>query len=378
MAADEKIYQVALGMLPHVGGTIAKQLINYCGSAAGVFHARVHHLRRISGIGNKIIQAIRAPEVLERAKAEVKDCYQKGIQIISYTDANFPYRLKQIYDAPIVFYYRGAADLDHLRIISIVGTRKATAYGRRVTEELIAALAPYNVVIVSGLAYGIDICAHRFALAYGIPTVGVMASGLDIIYPGVHRKDAIAMLERGGLLTEHPLGCKPDARKFPARNRLIAGLADAVIVIEAAETGGALITANMANDYDREVFAVPGSLHQHYSRGCNHLIRNHKARILTTVEDIVTMLNWDQQNFNTQKSVSQPDISEFQLEEQERKVAMLLMEYEEGASIDEISWKIQLPVHQLASVLLQLEFKGLVKVYPGKRFQIAMDRLTVS
>lgn len=378
-AAEEKVYQVALSMVPHVGGAVARQLISYCGSASKVFNAKARQLQRIPGVGNKIITSIRNSSVLEKARQETENCAQRGVQIISYTDPGFPFRLQQIYDAPIVIYYKGTADLDQTRVISIVGTRKATAYGRRITEELIASLAPYNVLIVSGLAYGIDIYAHRFSLTYGLPTVGVMASGLDIIYPAVHRKDAMAMLHQGGLLTEHPLGCKPDARKFPARNRLIAGLADATIVVEAAERGGALITANLANDYDREVFAVPGSLHQAYSKGCNYLIRNHKARILITVEDIVAMLNWDQQRFSVKpESACRWSIDDFQLDDQEKAVAMLLVEYDEGLRIDEISWKAHVPIHQISSVLLQLEFKGVVKAYPGKKFKIVYDRLTTS
>lgn len=378
---DEKIYQVALSMVPHVGGAIAKQLINYCGSASDIFRSKNHFLQRIPGVGSKIIQSIKKSDVLEKAHQEVEACQRKGIQILSYTDPNFPLRLKQIYDVPTIVYYRGTADLDHTRIISIVGTRKATPYGRKVVEELMTILASYNVLIVSGLAYGIDICAHRFALSCGLPTIGVIASGMDIVYPAIHKKEAIAMLQQGGLLTEHPLGCKPDARKFPARNRLIAGLADATVVIEAAETGGALITANLANDYDREVFAVPGSLYQPYSKGCNNLIKHHKAHILTKAEDLLMMLKWDQSNEVSKTKLSDnpvPSLDSLNLNGQEKTVMAQLVEFGEGIVLDELSWKTQIPIYQLASVLLQLEFKGLVKVCPGKRFRAAFDGLVVS
>jgi DNA processing protein len=378
---DEKIYQVALSMVPHVGGAIAKQLINYCGSASEVFKSKNYLLQRIPGVGSKIAHAIKNSDALDKAYQEVEICQRKGIQIIAYTDPDFPFRLKQIYDVPTIIYYKGTADLDHPRIVSIVGTRQATTYGRKVVEELITALASYNVLIMSGLAYGIDICAHRVALSSGLSTIGVIASGMNIIYPAVHKKEAVAMLHQGGLLTEHPLGSKPDAGKFPARNRLIAGLADATVVVEAAETGGALITANLANDYNREVFAVPGGLYQPYSKGCNNLIKNHKAHILTKAEDLLMMLGWDQQN-KVSKAESgdhhTPKLDSFDLDEREKAVMLQLMGLEEGMVIDDLSWKTNIPIYQLASVLLQLEFKSLVKVCPGKKFKVALDGLVIS
>lgn len=378
---DEKIHQVALSMVPHVGGAIAKQLINYCGTASEVFKSKNYLLQRIPGVGSKIIYSIKNSNALDKAYQEIEACQRKGIQIISYTDSNFPFRLKQIYDVPTIIYYKGTADLDHPRIISIVGTRQATTYGKKVVEELIATLATYNILIVSGLAYGIDICTHRIALSCGLSTIGVIASGMNIVYPAVHKKEAIAMLHQGGLLTEHPLGCKPDARKFPARNRLIAGLADAIVVVEAAETGGALITANLANDYNREVFAVPGGLYQPYSKGCNDLIKNHKAHILTKAEDLLMMLGWDQQNKISKARLGDnhtPKLDSFDLNDQEKAVMTHLIGIEEGMVIDTLSWKTSIPVYQLASVLLQLEFKSLVKVCPGKKFKVALDRLVVS
>ncbi len=377
-ASEEKVYQVALSMVPLVGGTTARQLISHCGSASAVFSSKAHHLQRIPGIGQKIIHSIKNSNVLEKAQQEVDLCRQKGIDIVAYTDPDFPVRLQQIYDAPVVFYYKGTAPLAHPRMISIVGTRQSTAYGKKVIEELLAAIVPYQVVVVSGLAYGIDVITHRTALAYGLSTIGVMASGMDIIYPASHRKEAVEMLQHGGLLTEHALGSKPDARKFPARNRLIAGLTDATIVIEAGERGGALITACFANDYDREVFAVPGSLHQPYSRGCNRLIRDHKAHILTSAEDLIRMMNWDMQASQSAAKAAQHNkrrIEALSLDNQERSVAELLIESGEGMMMDEISWQTHIPVYQLASVLLQMEFKGLVKAYPGRKFKIVSEQL---
>ncbi|WPP53081.1 DNA-processing protein DprA [Catalinimonas niigatensis] len=367
---DTKIYQVALSMLPFVGGTLARQLINYCGSAEAVFTSPIRHLSRIPGIGEKIIGGIKnASSVLDQAEKEVFRCHQEGIEILAYTDEKFPGRLRHIYDAPILLYYKGKADLNHHRMLSIVGTRQATAYGKEVVEKLISELLPYQAIIVSGLAYGIDILAHRMALQVGLPTVGIMGSGMDIIYPAVHKRDAWQMLEEGGILTENPLGTKPDARKFPARNRIIAALTDATIVVEAAAKGGALITANFANEYDREVFAVPGSWNQTYSTGCNKLIKEHKAHILVQANDIVEMLNWDFTESPAKKKENKPVI-QVAIDEQEQRVVDVLIQQTEAMIMDTISWHAQLSVSQLASVLLSLEFKGVIRALPGKKYQM--------
>lgn len=368
---EARVYQVALSMLPLVGGALAKQLINYCGSAEAVFRSPVRHLQRIPGIGEKIISGIRnASGVLDRAEEEIERCQKQGIAILAYSDKGYPERLRQIYDAPVVLYYQGDVDLNHYRMISIVGTRQATAYGREVVNLLLEELRVYQPVVVSGLAYGIDISAHRAALRLGLPTIGVMGSGMDIIYPAVHRKEAETMKTEGGLLTENPLGTKPDARKFPARNRIIAALCDATIVIEAAEKGGALITANLANDYDREVFAVPGNWGQPYSQGCNKLVREHKAHILSRPQDVVEMLNWDQDtNTVSKKEAVSPKIT-VEIDTEEKTVVDALNEKNEAVLFDVLSWHTQMPVNKLASVLLSLEFKGIVKSLPGKKYQL--------
>ena len=367
---EEKLYQVALSMLPHVGGTLAKQLINYCGSAEAVFTSPIRQLSRIPGIGEKIIGGIRnAASLLERAEREIDACTKQGVEIISYTDKQYPERLKQIYDAPVLVYYKGKADLRSHRMISIVGTRQSTAYGKEVVDRLVNELQPYQPVIVSGLAYGIDILAHRASLRAKLPTIGVMGSGMDIIYPAAHRREAEEMKEQGGLLTENPLGTRPDARKFPARNRIIAALCQATIVVEAAEKGGALITANLANDYDREVFAVPGNWGQTYSRGCNKLISEHKARILSRSSDVVEMLNWDQENTPLPTAQKEPQIN-VEIDEEERKVVDILTKKTEAILFDSLSWHTHMPVNKLASVLLSLEFKGIIRSLPGRKYQL--------
>ena len=370
---EAPVYHVALSMIPMVGSVMARQLISYCGSAKSVFSAPLRQLTAIPGIGPKLRHHLsRRHHWLALAEQEVAQCTQQNIEVITLSSPHYPERLRHIYDAPIALFYRGTARLDSAKVISVVGTRQATTYGRQVTEELITALAQYDdLLIVSGLAYGIDIAAHRAALAAGLPTVGVMASGLDTIYPAVHRSDALNMLQQGGgLLTESPLGTKPDGPRFPARNRIIAGLSDAVVVVEAAEKGGALITAHLANDYDREVFAVPGSLYQKYARGCHRLIKEHKARLITESQDIVTMLNWDiPLERNVRKAEPSPTVA-VTLDQDEATVATLLDQHRPGMLLDDISWQSQIPVNKLAGVLLSLEFKQVIKALPGRQFQL--------
>jgi DNA processing protein len=364
---EAKVYQIALSLVPGVGNALAKMLVSYCGSAEAVFRSKAHQLHKIPGIGSKISTSIRNHKVLETAVQEVERCQQKGIQVITYTDAAYPHRLKQIYDAPAVLYYKGNTSLNAHKVISIVGTRSATSYGREVIEQLMSGLAKHQALIVSGLAYGIDIYAHRMALEHKLDTIGVLANGLDIIYPAVHKKTTLEMLQQGGLVSEIKPGVQPEAHYFPARNRIIAGMADATIVVEAAATGGALITANLANDYDREVFAVPGNVYQTYSQGCNKLIKNHKAHILTGIADLEYIMNWDLEETSS-FSATLPDLSD--LPESERKIVELLLTQEPGMLMDEISWKIQTPIHQLASCLLNLECKGWVKALPGKKYKL--------
>lgn len=368
---DAAVYHIALSMTPMIGGTLARQLINYCGSAEAVFSSRTSQLGRIPGIGPKILASLKSHHhLLDQARQEIERCARQGITILTYQHPQYPERLRHIYDVPLVLYYQGNANLNHHRIISIVGTRQATSYGIEILEEITATLAQYDVVVASGLAYGIDIQAHRLALQYKIPTVAVMANGLDQIYPAVHRKDAQAFTHQGGLLTENPLGTKPEARKFPARNRIIAGMADAVIVIEAATKGGALITADLANDYDREVFAVPGNVRQTYSQGCNQLIQQHKAHLINRGEDVVKMLNWDLDNVVIGPSSQRARPIPVDLSENEQKVYEVLVQHQDGLLLDKISWLTQLSVSALAAVLLSLEFKQYVRVRPGNKYQL--------
>lgn len=346
---------------------MAKQLVSYCGSVEAIFKSTKGKLTKTPGIGPKTVEKITSSDLLTSAEEEINRCEKAGVEIIFFTEKDYPYRLRQAIDCPILIYAKGAASLEADKIVAIVGTRKATNYGKSVTEQIISELVPFKPVIVSGLAYGVDIMAHKSALDSGLETFGVLGSGLDIIYPSTHRDTARKMLEQGALITEFPLGTKPDAFNFPARNRIIAGMVDAVIVVEAAEKGGALITAEIANSYDREVFAVPGNLDATYSKGCNKIIQQQKARIFTSVDDFAKEMNWDETGVN---NIPKKPLDLNSFSEQERIIVDLLIESKNGIQIDQLAWKSQLTVNQLASILLSLEFNGIIKSLPGKKYAL--------
>ena len=364
--------QIALTLVPGVGSILIRQLISYCGSATDVFRSPLARLLKVPGIGEVTARAILKPTVLTEAEQVMKRLEKLGATTLFYTDKAYPSRLKTLYDAPALLYFQGSGSLNMPRTIGLVGTRQATDYGRRITNELIEAVAPYGVSVISGLAYGIDIAAHRASLAHSLPTIGVMASGLDIIYPNVHQKTAGEMLGQGGLLTESQPGTKPDAHLFPARNRIIAGLSDAVVVVEAAAKGGALITAEYANNYHRDVFAVPGQLNQAFSAGCNKLIRENKAQIYTSPKDIIEALNWDQATHQAGEDGPRKNIAPalpVDITEEESQILALLRQSAD-LHIDDLSWKSQIPMGRLASLLLNLEFQGFVRSLPGKKYAV--------
>lgn len=367
--SDEKIQQIALTLVPGVGDVLIRQLISYTGSAEEVFRSSLPKLQKIPGIGATIAHSILHSDVRQLAEIALKRLEKLNARALFYTDAEYPTRLKTLYDAPAMLYYQGAADLNATRTLALVGTRQATDYGRRVTEDIVQGVQPYGVTIVSGLAYGIDIAAHRASLAYQLPTIGVMASGIDIVYPTVHQKTSQEMLVQGGILTENRPGIKPDARLFPARNRIIAGLSDGIIVVESAAKGGSLVTAEYANNYHREVFAVPGQLNQAFSLGCNKLIRENKAQIYTSPQDLIQAMNWDQPSSDTftKAAASTPAVS-LNFTDDESQVLALLRQTD--MHIDDLSWLSQIPMGKLASLLLSLEFQGVVRSLPGKKYQV--------
>ena len=349
---------------------LVKQLVSYCGSANAVFSTPKNKLLKIPGIGRLTAESISKDLPIKKAEAELEKCEKQGVQILIHTDKAFPKRLNHINDAPSLLYFKGNADLNSQKIVSIVGTRKATSYGKEITESIVEYLAPHNPIIVSGLAYGIDIQAHKSALKHNLSTVGILASGVNVIYPAIHRETADKMVKEGALISENPLDAKPDAPKFPARNRIIAGMADAIIVVEAASKGGALITAEIANSYNKDVFAVPGNVNSEFSVGCNNLIRSNKAHLLNSGKDIEYIMNWESNESGTSNQL--PDLSE--LNEDELIIINALVEHKEGMMIDNLSWKTSFQVGQLASILLSLEFKGLVISLPGKKYKLAFNK----
>lgn len=365
----EKLYQIALTHVEGVGGVSFRQLISHFGSAENVFKAKTDKLLKISGIGQTIIEGLKSKNLLANAEKHLIEAEKKQITLLFSTEKNYPSRLKVLYDAPAVLYYKGNADLSHFRSIGIVGTRQATDYGKKITEELVQGISPYNPLIVSGLAYGIDITAHKAALENKLPTIAVLASGLDIIYPSQHEKYIEQICQEGGIISENPLGMQPIRNLFIARNRIIAGLSDASVVIESASKGGAMVTAEYANNYHREVFAVPGTLASKYSEGCNKLIKQNKANIYTKVDDIIETLNWDIESTSESQS-KKPNRSELDMSlftNEESQVIAHLRQHGE-MQIDELSWQTQISINRVASLLLNLEFQGIIKAMPGKKF----------
>lgn len=365
-------YQIALTLIPNVGDITAKKLIAYCGSAEEVFKQKKLHLLKIPGIGewvaNSVLNNASVSEILKRAEKEIDFIQKKNLQALFFTDALYPQRLRHCEDSPILLYFKGKTDLNNAKVLGIVGTRKATMYGKQICEQFINDLTSLDVLIVSGLAYGIDITAQKYALEKGLHTVGVVAHGLDRIYPAEHKKYAEIMYEQGGIITEFMSETNPDRENFPKRNRIIAGMCDAILIVEAKETGGALITAECANSYNRDVFAIPGRLNDEYSAGCNKYIRQNKAALAQSAKDIIEMMNWDiVSKENAQKSNQIPLFID--LTEEETKIINLIKE-KGSSSIDFISIEAGLPMSKTSSLLLQLEFKGVLNVMPGKMYNL--------
>lgn len=363
----EKLAQLTLRLTPGVGDVLLRHLISALGSATAVLAARAGKLEKVRGIGSGLSQLIVKKTAAAEAERLLERAQREGVRLLFYTDPDYPDRMRRLYDAPTLLFYRGQADLNAPRTVAIVGTRQATEYGKRVSDELVESLLKHQALVVSGLAFGIDIAAHRACLKVGLPTVGVMASGPDVIYPAAHAKIANQMAETGGLLTEHPFGTQPDPRFFAARNRIIAGLADAIVVVESAKKGGGLITAEYANNYHRDVLAVPGDLRRPLSEGCNELIRRNKATIYTGIGSLEEALNWDMDGKSVTPSSPMLDFSGFT--DEESQVLSLLRQHGE-VHVDELAYSSGLHHARLAPMLLSLEFQGLVKSLPGKRYAL--------
>ena len=365
---NEKIYQIALSLIKNIGFVLCKKLINHFGSASNIFEEEMKELKRIPYITKQIAKDITNKQTVIEADKILEMHTNEGIKIITVWEEEYPNRLKQIRNSPILLFMKGDTNLNSNKIISIVGTRKATEYGKKVTHTILNELKPYDIIVVSGLAYGIDICAHKIALDLDIPTIAVLAMGLNIIYPYHHKKIANDMCKKGGLISEHPLNVKPENYQFAARNRIIAGISDATVIIEAPEKSGALITAHYANEYDRDVFAVPNNIYEKYSVGCNNLIKNNQAHMIIDGTDIINSMNWTQHSELLSKHQSKESDKFSNLTDIETKLVDALGKSKDGIHIDELSFKTNMKHNQLASVLLQLEIKQIVKFLPGKKF----------
>ena len=363
---QERLSLLALHFVPGIGDVLFRQLVSYCGSAREVFTMSKGKLEKIPGIGPVLAEAVKSGKSIEQAESEFKKAEKEDASILFYSDAAYPARLKVFDDSPVVLYTKGNINLNVPKVIAIVGTRKATEYGKTFIDKLIDDLTPHNPLILSGLAYGIDIHAHKQALKHNLTTVGVLGSGLDVIYPAIHKDTVKRMYSGGGLITENPFGTKPDAHNFPARNRIIAGLCDALVVVEAAETGGALITAEIANTYNKDVFALPGNYNQEYSMGCNKLIKINKASLLTSAKDIEYIMNWSAD----EAKPSRMALPLFDLMPEEQIIVNALRE-KNSISIDDLTIQTSLTPGVLATHLLTLELKSIVKTLPGKFYKLA-------
>ena len=344
---------------------LAKNLISYCGSASAVFKSKRSSLRKIPEIGENKAAAVLNFKDFKRAEEEVAFIEKHRIRTSFYASPDYPYRLKSNADCPVLLYQLGVANLNAERIIGIVGTRTPTEYGKQFCEKLVADIQATGTTVISGMAYGIDVCAHKAALNQQLPTVGVLAHGLDRLYPAIHGKYAKAMTqEKGALVTEFISGTLPDRENFPKRNRIVAGLCDAVIVVETARKGGSMITAELAWQYDRVLMALPGRSGDEKSAGCNFLIKTNKAEMIENADDLIRALGWDLKSKLMPRQKALP----LDLSEDENRLFHFFLEKDE-LEIDEIMRLSSMSSSRAALTLLDLEFKGFIKTLPGKRFQ---------
>jgi DNA processing protein len=363
---NELLYQLALTLVPNIGDVQAKILIHHLGQASSVFKARKQDLEKLEGIGEIRAASIKQFKEFDAAEKEMAFIEKHQIQTLFLTDANYPQRLLHCADSPTLLFYKGQANLNASRIIAVVGTRHCSEYGRQFTEDLIHDLSQESVLVVSGLAYGIDSIAHRAALKENLPTIGVVGHGLDSIYPLSNAGLAREMIkQQGGLLTEFFSGTKPDKHHFPLRNRIVAGMSDATIVVETNSKGGSMITAKLANAYNRDVFAVPGRVTDKNSTGCHELIQHNKAMLLTNAEDLLQAMGWKDQK----KQVKKQTELFIELTTEERMIVDLLQQ-KENMHIDEMNLLTALSTSTIAAAILNLELQNVIISLPGKRYKL--------
>ena len=366
MTENDLLYTLALQHVPNIGDITAKRLINHCGSAEAVLKEKKQNIIKIDGIGSVILSDLYKTHHLKEAEKEIEFIKTNNIKVTYFEDQDYPEKLKHCIDGPLLLFQSGQIELKQQHIISIVGARKITTSGIAFCEDLVENLAPYNPVIISGFAYGTDITAHKAAMKHNLQTVGCLAHGLNQIYPKVHKKYMVDMEKNGGFFTDFWSSDSFDKNNFLKRNRIIAGLSEATIVIESAEKGGSLVTADIANSYNRDVFAVPGRTTDSQSVGCNNLIKHQKAHMLTTPLDVPYILNWHLED--DKKPVIQKQLF-VELDATEKVIYKYLKENEKQ-QLDVIAINCELPIFKVAGVLLNMELKGVIRPLPGKLFEI--------
>jgi DNA processing protein len=362
---SELLYQLALTLVPNIGDVHAKTLVQHFGDATSIFKAKQSLLEKIEGIGEIRAKAIKQFDEYHIAETELKFIEKYKIRPIFLNDEAYPRRLLNCYDSPTLLFYRGEADLNASKMVAIVGTRSNTDYGKSFTEKLVKDLAAQGVTVVSGLAFGIDAIAHKAALKHSAPTIGVVGHGLNKIYPSQHAGLAKEMITSGGLLTEFFHDVKPDKHNFPLRNRIVAGMCDCTVVVETAVKGGSMITAKLADAYNRDVFAVPGRTIDKVSAGCNHLIKYNKAILLTDAEELLDVMGWKEKKVAPKKQ--RQLFIEMTLEEE---TIYQLLQQKETLHIDEINSFSNFSSSTVAAAILNLELQGIVQSQPGKMYKL--------
>lgn len=364
---SELLHQLALTLVPNIGDVQAKILVHHFGNASSIFKAKKSSLEKIEGVGGVRAKSIKEFDDFQLAEQELKFIEKYKIKTLFLTDKDYPQRLLNCYDSPTLLFYKGDADLNASKIVAVVGTRTNTEYGKQFTEKLIKDLSEHSILIISGLAHGIDTIAHKTALKNNLPTVGVVGHGLDKVYPSENTNLAKEIVkENGGLLTEFFSGTKPDKHNFPLRNRIVAGLSDATVIVETSIKGGSMITAKLADAYNRDVFAVPGRTNDKASSGCNHLIKYNKAILLTDAGELLDVLGWNEKKEKRAKAQKELFI---ELSAEEKLVVQLLQE-KESVHIDEINLKSGLSSSAAAAAILNLELQNVIASLPGKMYKL--------
>ena len=374
MRQEELFYVLALLKVEGVGDIVAKKLLSHYPEPASIFKTKASQLTAIDGIGSVLLQKLKDKTIFEKAEAELHFIEKNNINVSYFLDEDYPDRLKHCPDGPVLLFSSGNINLKKQKIISIVGTRQITSYGVDFCKKLISDLAPLNPIIMSGFAYGVDIVAHQSAIENNLQTIGVLAHGLNQIYPKVHKKYVVRMEENGGFMTEFWSSSNPDKENFVRRNRIVAGISEATIVIESADKGGSLITANLANDYNRDVFAVPGRTSDTFSQGCNTLIKTQKAQLLTSAADLIYHLNWDLETKSARGKAELSVVKSVQkqlfvtLDNDEQKIYDFLLK--NGKELmDIIALECDFPIYKISGILLNMELKGVIRPLPGKLFE---------